>query len=960
MLLGVKATHVMSAEITYKHIVNDSYSVTVKVYRDCNGAQLSAGSVMLKSACKTITVPFNFIYIRDVTGIPTSCGIASRCKGTFKYGIEEYTLVGGFTLPNDTCCDNTLSWEMNARNSSITTGAANKNYYVETKFNKCLAPHNSSPSFVDIPTFLIGVNTNQNISNAAYDSIDNDILTYELTQPLQSVGVSIPYSGSFAPNKPLTFLGFPNINLSLPSGFHFDSLTSNMAFRPTVNNQVTVMVVKVNEFRKINGIYTQIGSVLRDAQVIVMNDSTNSAPSLGDPSRKLCRKIGNTCFTIPITDGNTTDTVSVSVKSTIPSITYNNIGTKPSEPIVEVCMYIDSAMLLSTQKPQFTVLVDDNHCPLSIKTSKTYTLDFADELPDSFAIETNIVDCKYVEAKLINNNTQTPQIKPTKVIWEMANSIDTFTYINNTTIKARINDTGWVKVSANISSTQYCSSLNYVDSVYIGSERFFKIGLGADKVFCFKQQDTLQITDTLIKGVAPYTYKWSTGNTDTLSNTIYTPTSGTSKYWVEVTDSNKCVAFDDVFISNYTPQVSLLAPLQSCSGQPYVAKANLSGAIQSTYEWVGYSTNNLLLVDTPTTNKNYRFLLIDSFGCKVDTSIFVTVYNPQISISGKTTLCQYDTLALQSNKTGGLPPTQVTWQPATIISDSLTVLPLHNAGSYTVSATSKDGFGCTFTDSVIVKINALPTVILTPVGPYCETDNNASLTSKASPSGGKWFGIGIINDSIFSPTTALKGTDTIAYTYLDIATGCFGADTMQVQVWGQPKADFVALKTVGLPNDTIQFINITSNPSSTTNQWDMGDFGKAGNIQTSINAQHSYADTGAYTVKLWVNNGVCPPDSIIKTAYIKIGSNYLSVLSIDRNKLLIYPNPAKDRLTIEADNILAEIVLIDVLGRRYTVESNISTTKTEIDIQHLAAGIYIIEAKDIEGNMYKSKVQISR
>ena len=954
------ATHLMSAEITYKHIVNDSYSVTVKVYRDCNGAQLSSGSLILQSGCKTTAIPFSFRNIKDVTGIPTRCGIASRCSGTFKYGIEEHTFVGGFILPNDTCCNYTLSWEMNARNSSITTGAANQNYYVETKFNKCLAPHNSSPSFVDIPTFLIGVNTNQNISNAAYDSVDNDIVTYELTLPLKGAGLSIPYSGSFAPNRPLTFLGFPNINLSLPSGFHFDSLTSNMAFRPTINNQVTVMVVKVNEFRKINGVYTQIGSVLRDAQVIVMNDSTNSAPSLGEPSTKLCRKVGNTCLTIPITDGNATDTVSVSVKSSIPSITYNNIGTKPSEPIVEVCMYIDSAMLLSTQKPKFTVLVDDNHCPLSIKTSKTYTIDFADELPDSFAIETNIVDCKYVEAKLINNNTQIPQIKPTGVIWQMANSVDTFTYVNNTTIKARINDTGWVKVSVNLNSTQYCSSRNYVDSVYIGSERFFKIGLGADKVFCFRQQDTLQITDTIIKGVAPYTYKWSTSNTDTLSTTIYTPKSGTSKYWVEVTDSNKCVAFDDVFISNYTPQVSLLAPLQSCSGQPYVAKANLSGAIQPTYEWVGYSTNNLLLVDTPTANKNYRFILTDSFGCKVDTSIFITVYKPQISISGKTALCQYDTLTLQANKTGGLPPTQITWHPSTTIGDNLSILPLHSAGNKTISATIKDGFGCTYKDSVVVTVNALPTITINPVGPYCETNSNVSLVSNANPKGGKWFGLGIINDSTFSPAIALKGTNTIAYTYLDTTTGCYGADSLQIQVWGQPKADFVALKTIGLPNDTIQFINTTSNPSSTTNRWDMGDFGKAGNIQTTINAQHSYADTGVYDVKLWVSNSICPPDSIIKIAYIKIGSNYLSVLGISKNKLLIYPNPAKDRLIIEADNILGEIVLIDVLGRRYTVESNINATRAEVNIECLPTGIYVIEARDIEGNTYKSKVQISR
>lgn len=957
MLLGVKATHVMSAEITYKHVVNDSFSVTVKVYRDCNGIQVSNSPIEIRSACSVKSVYLNLVSVVDVTRIPVSCGISSRCSGSYQYGIEEHTFSGGFKLPNDTCCNYTLSWQQCCRNNAITTGAANQNYYVETKFNKCLAPHNSSPSFIDIPTFLIGVGVNHNISNAAIDTIDNDFLTYELINPLSAAGAGISYSGSFSPYKPLTFLGFPNASSALPKGFHFDSLTANIAFQPVLSNQVTVMAQRVNEWRKINGVYTKIGEVIRDVQVLIVKDSLNKAPEFIKSNSKigLCNELKPYCITIPIIDSNAMDTVTLKYASNIQGITFTNIGTKPSEPIVEVCFTLDSAKLNSLSLLRFTISATDNKCPLPVKVEKTYYLEVKNHLPDSFAVESGFSICREVQTKFINNSSLNNIITS----WRMWNAKDTFTQLGDSTFRNTFNDTGWVYTVLRVSSEEYCDEKLLFDSAYIAPERFFKISLGQDKAYCFKTQDTLELADTLIKGIEPYKYKWSTGNTDTLPIVIYTPVTGMRKYWVEVTDSNNCVATDTVLVGSFSPSVTFLAPTTACNGAVYVAKAVLSNAIQPTYQWVGYSTNNPLLVDIPTTNKNYRFILVDSFGCIIDTSLSVTVSSPKVVINGKSSICKYDTLILTASKSGGVPPIQVSWTYPSSKVDSLVINPIHTVSSYNIIAVAFDAMGCRDEDTLLVSVNTPPTVTLTPAGPYCETNSNVSLVSNASPKGGRWFGTGIINDSTFSPAVALKGTNTLAYTYSDTNTGCFGADTLSISVFGQPKADFVALKTIGLPNDTIQFINITSNPSSTTNRWDLGDFGKAGNIQTTVNAQHSYVDTGVYDVKLWVSNGICPSDSITKIAYVKIGSNYLSVPTVNKNTLHIYPNPANDKLTIEAGNPIQNIAFIDVLGRIYSIENTVNTTSAEVNIQTLPAGIYVIEARDFEGNIYRSKVQIS-
>jgi len=383
----LNATHVLGAEITYKHATADSFDVTMKVYRDCNGVALVNTPVKFISACDTFDITLFQMSVRDVTGISPKCSTGSRCSGSYPYGVEEFVFQRRVRLPVNTCtvgagtvtgCQYTLSWEQCCRNSIITTGPANTLFYTETKADFCQAPTNSSPEFAGLPTFFLPLGQQQFITHTAYDS-DGDFLTYEQIFPQSGPGADITYSGAWTQKRPITFLGFPNSGINFPAGFRFDSLTSNMTFRPTVNNQVSVIAIRVKEWRIIGGVLTQIGEIIREAMVQVISMPTNKVPLFAnaDPYLKICDSVSGTyCFDIPVTDADASDTVHYSFTHNFPNATVNNISSNPARPILRVCITVDSAMLATFTNYQITISVNDSTCALPGKNAKTFMLKF--------------------------------------------------------------------------------------------------------------------------------------------------------------------------------------------------------------------------------------------------------------------------------------------------------------------------------------------------------------------------------------------------------------------------------------------------------------------------------------------------------------------------------------------------------------------------------------------------------
>jgi hypothetical protein len=365
------ATHMMGGEINYISLGNDKFVIMVKVYRDCNGIPYSNTplTIIPQGGGSTTTKSLTQVSVTDIT--PVCYSVTTKCAGgSFSYGAEEYVLMDTIDLsPYTNFCEFLLSWEQNARNSSITTGQADENFVVTAKLNKCVS--NSSVIFTTRPHVII-VCAGQNLSHniGAIDTIDHDSLSFELDSALQAVGVSNTYSGSYTYKRPMQFLGFPNESAALPAGFHLDPQNGDLQFRPT-QLQVAIVSIKVTEWRKINGIITSVGETHRDIQVIVTN-CNNSIPSLLGPYNYDVNAGNKVCFNMMAIDSNFADSILLSWNSGIPGGTFTTAFPTGSKKETGTFCWTPTNADVSPTPYMFTVVATDNACPLNGKASRTY------------------------------------------------------------------------------------------------------------------------------------------------------------------------------------------------------------------------------------------------------------------------------------------------------------------------------------------------------------------------------------------------------------------------------------------------------------------------------------------------------------------------------------------------------------------------------------------------------------
>jgi hypothetical protein len=71
--------------------------------------------------------------------------------------------------------------------------------------------------------------------------------------------------------------------------------------------------------------------------------------------------------------------------------------------------------------------------------------------------------------------------------------------------------------------------------------------------------------------------------------------------------------------------------------------------------------------------------------------------------------------------------------------------------------------------------------------------------------------------------------------------------------------------------------------------------------------------------------------------------------------LRIYPNPTRDYLTIDGLPVNTELSLYSIVGQKISTKVALNATE-QIDLNGLAAGLYLIQIKDEEGNVYSAKV----
>ncbi|MFZ1806401.1 MAG: PKD domain-containing protein [Cyclobacteriaceae bacterium] len=105
-------------------------------------------------------------------------------------------------------------------------------------------------------------------------------------------------------------------------------------------------------------------------------------------------------------------------------------------------------------------------------------------------------------------------------------------------------------------------------------------------------------------------------------------------------------------------------------------------------------------------------------------------------------------------------------------------------GSYTITYTLSNTFGCAGTDTFVVTVNPLPSVNAGSTRSFCLNEPNYDLASTAVPAGGSFFGPGV-SGNLFTPSSAGVGTHTIFYTYTNV-NGCSNTATRTLTVTDLP------------------------------------------------------------------------------------------------------------------------------------------------------------------------------
>lgn len=280
-------------------------------------------------------------------------------------------------------------------------------------------------------------------------------------------------------------------------------------------------------------------------------------------------------------------------------------------------------------------------------------------------------------------------------------------------------------------------------------------------------------------------YRWSpaTGlNNPLAQNPLATPAT-TTTYTLVVTNVDGCTDTTSVTVEvQDLPDLAVSPDTAVCLGESVQLQA--SGA--EAYNWTpttGLSASNVPNpIASPTSSTTYFVTGISENGCRRSLPITVTVNSLPIAEAGPDEeICEGERISLQA--IGG---SSYSWSPTNGLTNPTSATPLASPRvTTTYSVTVTDDEGCQGTDSVVVVVNALPNIAITPPDTaICEGETTVLRASGAETYA--WTPTaGVIGPSLANPT--FNPTATTTYTVVGTSVaGCQDAADVTITVHPRP------------------------------------------------------------------------------------------------------------------------------------------------------------------------------
>jgi PKD repeat protein len=196
-----------------------------------------------------------------------------------------------------------------------------------------------------------------------------------------------------------------------------------------------------------------------------------------------------------------------------------------------------------------------------------------------------------------------------------------------------------------------------------------------------------------------------------------------------------------------------------------------------------------------------------------------------------------------------------------------------------------------------------------------------------------------------------KGTHKVCLTVMNILdSSCIDSSCKMITNTGNCSADFFAFRDTLAPNYTLNFYPQYTVPN-TVYTWDFGDGSPTSSSGLPI---HQYSTPGKYWVCLTVSNTADACSATICDSVDVTGGFVTTGLFASKpqhNSFSIFPNPATNILTIEAEGMDINETFMNVyngVGQKVTAYQTDRRSNKEIklDISLLPSGIYMVEIRN--------------
>lgn len=279
------ATHIVGGEISYKHIINDSFEIRLDLYIDCiNG---SPGAIQIDNIAVLGIFDTSGSLIRSIVsprGLPQrinsvnyNCVVppTNACvdKYSYLYYISLPQIQGGYIISFQRCCRN------NSISNIVNPGNTGATYWTSIPDTVQTAGYNSSAQFTSLPPNFI-CNARDFVFDHSATDPDGDSVSYKLYTPYIGADPfnNVPRPPAGPPYSGINWLS-PYSEQQMMNGnpeLFIDSITGKLTVKP-VNTGQFVVGIAAYEYR--NGNLININR--RDFQFNVLNCVFNTVSSIG-------------------------------------------------------------------------------------------------------------------------------------------------------------------------------------------------------------------------------------------------------------------------------------------------------------------------------------------------------------------------------------------------------------------------------------------------------------------------------------------------------------------------------------------------------------------------------------------------------------------------------------------------------------------------------------------------------